>query len=506
MLTMEQIYSIRKKYFDEGLSLRQIAALTGYDRSTVTRYVKMEDFSPEIPLRIRRGGKTDPYRHKVREWLEADQDAPRDQRHTAKRVYDLLKEESEKAKKPFDVSERAIRSLVAELRAELSQAALVSLPLLHPAGESQTDFGRTVFHEKQVRYEGHHFGLTFPHSDAKYVQLFKGENFECLAQGLCDIFEFIGGVPRKIWFDNMSTAVKKILSDGQREVTDNFHRLQCHFGFESNFCNPASGHEKGSVENYIGYSRRNYFVPVPRIDDLQAYNQDLLVRCHAHLDREHYKVDRLVSELFEADRSQLRPLPAYPFDACRYVPVRTNNYGKFRFQGNTYSSADTFRSCQLTLKVGAHQVTVLDDRMKQVVVHPRLYGKGKESMLWGPYLDVLAQRPTALRYSGFFEDLPPSLRQFLDSCEMEGKRQVLRLLAKANQTCDLEQSIDRLADAVMMGVHDVDSLIAAYHFISNKPEPILKNPVPEHIQVAPDYELDLSVYKQLMGGVACQKR
>ncbi len=144
--------------------------------------------------------------------------------------------------------------------------------------------------------------------------------------------------------------------------------------------------------------------------------------------------------------------------------------------------------------------------MKQVVVHPRLYGKGKESMLWGPYLDVLAQRPTALRYSGFFEDLPPSLRQFLDSCEMEGKRQVLRLLAKANQTCDLEQSIDRLADAVMMGVHDVDSLIAAYHFISNKPEPILKNPVPEHIQVAPDYELDLSVYNQLMGGVACQKR
>jgi transposase len=88
----------------------------------------------------------------------------------------------------------------------------------------------------------------------------------------------------------MSTAVKEIKAQGEREITDGFRRLQCHFGFESNFCNPASGHEKGSVETYVGYSRRNYFVPVPEISDLIEYNRSLLEKCDKDLNREHYKL------------------------------------------------------------------------------------------------------------------------------------------------------------------------------------------------------------------------
>lgn len=131
--------------------------------------------------------------------------------------------------------------------------------------------------------------MTMPHSDAKYVQLFKGQNFECLAQGLKNIFEHIGYAPSVIRFDNMSTAVKTIKAQGEREVTDNFRRLQCHYGFQSNFCNPEAGNEKGSVENYVGYSRRNYFVPVPQIDNLEEYNRNLLKQCDNDLVREHYK-------------------------------------------------------------------------------------------------------------------------------------------------------------------------------------------------------------------------
>ena len=114
---------------------------------------------------------------------------------------------------------------------------------MHPPGEAQIDFGETYFHEKETLYQGNHLGFTLPHSDAKYVQLFKGENFECLCQGLINIFYHIGGVPNIIRFDNLSPVVKAIKAQGEREVTDAFRRFQCHFGFESNFCNPASGHD-----------------------------------------------------------------------------------------------------------------------------------------------------------------------------------------------------------------------------------------------------------------------
>ena len=201
---------------------------------------KQEDFSVEAPIRQRRSSKTDAYREQVRQWLIDDETAPPKQRHTAKKVYDRLKEEKQKKGLMLDVTDRSIRSLVAELRRELFQQELVSLPLLHPAGEAQGDFGKTIFYERGIKYEGYHFCMTLPHSDAKWTQLFKGQDFECLARGMIEIFEHIGGVPTVIRFDNMSTAVKEIKTYGGRELTENFRRLQCHFGFESNFCNPAA--------------------------------------------------------------------------------------------------------------------------------------------------------------------------------------------------------------------------------------------------------------------------
>lgn len=148
MLTVEQIYDIREMYFKEGKSMREISRLSGRDRETIKRYVEQEDFSIEVPIRQRRSSKTDAYREQVRQWLIDDETAPPKQRHTAKKVYDRLKKKQAKKGLMLDVSARSIRSLVAELRRELIQQELVSLPLLHPAGEAQGDFGKTVFYER----------------------------------------------------------------------------------------------------------------------------------------------------------------------------------------------------------------------------------------------------------------------------------------------------------------------------------------------------------------------
>lgn len=142
------------------------------------------------------------------------------------------------------------------------------------------------------------------------------------------------------------------------------------------------------------------------MEDLEVFNRELLKRCDGDLRREHYKQEKQVLDLFAADKAAFRPLSSYEFDACCYVPGRTNNYGMVRFDGNSYSTAGHLRTANVLLKLTAHTAQVLDMQMNAIVTHPRLYGKGKESMVWGPYLKVLAQRPTALQYSGFFRDSP----------------------------------------------------------------------------------------------------
>lgn len=502
---MEQVHHIKKLYRQKEKSISDIARVTGHDRKTIRKYLQQEDFSVPRPIRTVRRSKTDAYRKIVKEWLQNDQKAPRKQRHTARRVFHRLQELEAQNGRELDLSERSVRTLVKQLRVELNQSELAALPLLHPAGEAQIDFGETHFYERGTYYEGYHLALTLPHSDAKFVQLFKGQNFECLAQGLVNIFDHIGAVPTTIRLDNMSTAVKAILAHGEREVTERFRRMQCHFGFDSNFCNPSAGHEKGSVENYVGYSRRNYFVPVPEFDDLAEYNRKLLKDCDKDLDRDHYKLEKTVRALFEEDLARMNALPRYPFDGDRYVLVRTNQYGLARYQTNSYSTGDRLARQEVTLRVGAYTVTVYDSRMKEVVTHQRLYGKNKESMIWGPYLDVLAQRPMALKYSGFFRGLPPDVQEFLDGCNLSGKKQILKVVAASSREAGVDQSVNALSSALSFEPLDPDSFIAAYSFALNKPSPIPKNSVPDHLPVLAEYELDFAAYGQLMEVAACRK-
>jgi transposase len=506
MLQMEHIYHIRYEHFEKGKSIRDISRSTGHDRETVKKIIDKENFNLPKPLCRKRKSKTDQYRKQVVNWLESDLSAPKKQKHTAHRVYKRLLKQEAAAGKVFEISERSIRNLVAEIKVELGQNKLASLPLLHPPGEAQVDFGETYFHESEVPYKGNHLAFTLPHSDGKYVQLFKGENFECLAQGLINIFNHIGFVPTVIRFDNMSTAVKAIKAQGEREVTEGFRRLQCHFGFESNFCNPASGHEKGSVENYVGCSRRNYFVPVPKIEDLIEYNQQLLKECDEELQNEHYKLERPIWQLFEEDKKRMKPLPRYEFDACQYVMAKTNQYGMTKFQTNSYSTSGTSANRSVTLKINAHHVTVLDEKMQPVITHKRLYGKNKESMIWGPYLDVLAQRPTALRYSGFFQGLPEPVRHFLSDCDIDSKKQILKVISQTSREQGLDNSICALTDAIKLEPKDADALICAYSFVLNKPGLIPKNSVPEHIPNLVEYEIDFTAYASLMGGAACKRK
>ena len=145
--------------------------------------------------------------------------------------------------------------------------------------------------------------ISFPGSNNGVTQAFPSQNQECLLEGMKRIFEHIGGVPPRLRFDNMTTAVAQVLKDGERVLTDGFTRFMLHYRFQADFCNPASGNEKGNVENKVGYSRRNAFVPVPVITSFEEFNEQLLEWCEKDADRLHYKHKVPIRELFRREKT-----------------------------------------------------------------------------------------------------------------------------------------------------------------------------------------------------------
>lgn len=501
MLSMEHIYHIKYEYENKAKSIRKIATETGHSPTTVHKIINTKEFNQQLTPKQRRNRKSNKYDERIKAWLVADQTAPRKQRHTAHRVYTRLLEELPDGMEELDVTERTIRNSVKRIKGDLEKPDEVFLPLSHPCGEAQVDFGETSFYENGKLHKGYHLALTLPHSDAKFVQLFKGQTWECLAQGLTDIFKSIGGVPTIIRFDNMSTAVKEIKKFGVREVTENFRRMQCHYNFSSNFCNPASGNEKGSVENYVGTSRRNYFVPVPAFDSLEKYNLELLDKCKKDLNRLHYKLNRNVEVLFEEDKAVLTPLPAYEFDCMTISAAVTNNYGKIKFVRNTYSTAGNYCNTKVQILVKAHTIEILDENSRSIIVHRRLYGENQESMNWAPYLSLLAKRPMALKYSGFYEELPEGSKAFLDTCELPKRKKVLAFLSEMNGVYGYSQTIQYMENALQYEVKDTEAFKCAFAFAANQPTSIKKNAVPKWLPPISEYPSNIGDYGKLMGGI-----
>lgn len=484
----------------EGKSLRKISEITGHDFSTVKKYIDKEDFNHEIRPKQKRGGKLSPYRNIVRKWLIDDKNAPHKQQHTARRVYDRLKE---LYPDEFDANDRSVRKLVADLRNELQMNTNGYIPLDHPPGEAQADFGEARFIENGITYDGYYFNISYPYSNAGYTQLFKSANQECLLEGMKAIFEHVGGVPLTIWFDNMSTAVKKIKEYGQRDLTKGFLRFMIHHGFQSNFCNPDSGHEKGSVENKVGYHRRNLFVPIPEFNDLKEYNKELLLKCDNDMNRMHYKGHGLIKDLFREDKLEFFKLPKVPFEAYLHVFAKADKYAKVKFDSRTYSTSPDMAGHQVIVKAGAYDVDILDTHCNHIVHHSRLYGEETESMYWIPYLELMSKRPTALKYSGLFNQLPSILKEYLDDCDYEHKRQALKLLTKMTTQTNLETAIEAFEESIRCGVKDTDSIWITYCRLTTGvlPEPEIY--LPETVPELKKYITDINVYDKLIssGGV-----
>ena len=466
MTSMDQIHRIRDLYYVQDKSLKEIASIENIDWRTARKYVDMEDFSeaPPSPNEEDRSSKLDPFKPIIDKWLIEDKKAPRKQRHTARKVHKRLRDEVE----GYDCSYRLVAAYVAEKKEELHLKKKEGyLPLEHHPGEAQADFGYADFYENGKLYpEAKYLVLSFPYSNGGYLQLNYGENMECLLEGLVAMFEYIGGVPTEIWFDNTKTIVTDIIKGGGREVTERFKRFCEHYRFKPVFMNPESGWEKGNVENKVGYLRRNELVPVPHFEALPAKNRELLSACDRDMEREHYddEEDRLISELFVEDKAALLQLPSVPFDTSLYTTARTDKYGKFTLDEgkHRYSASPAFCEETVRLHITSAEVVVMDSDLHEVVRHRRLYGDEHESMDWIPYLRYIARKPRSLKNTGIYDMMPESMQMYMDGCESKDRGKILKVLAELTQQSGFEGALATVNRAIEHHATDPDSLMNLY--------------------------------------------
>ena len=467
MLTMDQIHHIRQLYYEQDKNISEIAQKMHMNWRTVQKYVDMDDFNLPAPKPENSQNacpKLEPFKPLIDSWLQEDKKAPRKQRHTAKRICRRLETETGQ----FDCSYRLVAEYV-KLKKEqmhLDNQDRGKLPLVHHPGESQGDFGSADFYENGRHYSGKYFVVSFPYSNQGYFQLNYGENMECLLEALDAIFRHIGGVPPEIWFDNTSTIVTKVIKGGCRDITERFSHFQEHYGFRAVFCNPESGWEKGNVECKVGYSRRNFLVPVPRFVSLQDYNAKLLAEADLDGSREHYRKDGCIASLFEADRKSLRPLPTVSFELAAFISgIRTNGWGKFTLSNGAheYSVSPNHANAAVTVKLTSSAVTVMDEMLRVIVTHRRLYGsEHQESMEWTPYLSYISRHPRSLKNTGIYEMMPDELRGYLNSCAGADRGKILKTLAELTGRTGFDSALQTVSQAVRYQARDPESLQSLY--------------------------------------------
>jgi len=264
---MEQWTEIRRKVLVEKVSKRQIRRDYRIGAAALEKVLANPEPLGYRAKERRYKPKLGPFLAVVDEILEDDRTAPAKQRHTAKRIYERLRDEHH-----YQGSESQVRRYVALTRRHSQE---VFVPLSHPPGMAQFDFGEATVVIAGERRKAALAVMTLPYSDAFFISAYPRECTETFQQGHVSAFEFFGAVPTKCDYDNTSIAVTKVMGHGERDLTREFLRLESHFLFTHRFCSVGRGNEKGVVEGLVGYGRRNFLVPVPSFSSFAELNEHL---------------------------------------------------------------------------------------------------------------------------------------------------------------------------------------------------------------------------------------
>ena len=428
MYKVEMYARVSRACIVEGMSVREAAREFGLHRDTVRKMLRYS-----VPPGYRRSKpvrrpKLEPYVGVIDQLLEGDRVAPKKQRHTAKRIFERLREEH-----GFTGGYTIVKDYVRERRLRLRE---MYVPLSHPPGHAQCDFGQARAVIGGVERKIHYFVLDLPHSDGCFVKAYPAETTEVFCDGHVSAFAFLGGVPQSILYDNTRLAVAKILGDGRRKRTRVFSELVSHYLFEDRFGRPGKGNDKGKVEGLVGYARRNFLVPIPTYRSFDELNAHLEEKCLERMERRLRGRKETIGERMARDLDVLLPLPATPYEACDKHTTRVSSLSLVRFRTNDYSVPVAYGHMEVLVRGYVDRV-VISCGAEVIARHSRSYHR--DDYVFNPihYLPLLEQKTGALDQAAPLAgwELPEefeTLRRLLESrMGRRGKReyvQVLRLM------------------------------------------------------------------------------
>lgn len=496
MKSVELYGRVRYAVKIEGMSRREAARVFGIDRRTVDKMLRFSE-----PPGYRRKSKPkrpklDPFVGIIDQILEEDAERPKKQRHTSKRVFERLRDEH-----GFTGGLTIVKDYIFAARQRQRE---MFVPLVHPPGHAQADFGQAQAVIAGVLHQAHFFVMTLPHSDGCFVCAYPAQTSEAWMDGHNRAFAFFGGVPQSVLYDNDKCLVARILPDGTRQRTQAFSALLSHYLFDDRYGRPAKGNDKGNVEGIVGFARRNFMVPVPRFDSWDAFNAHLEERCRRRQGDVVRGERESIAERLVRDREAMADLPPSVFDACDKRAARVSSLSLVRYRGNDYSVPVAYGHREAWGRGYVHEV-VIGCGADEIARHPRSYER--EDFVFNPihYLPLLEKKVGALDQAAplagwGLPDAFATARRVLEArMGKSGKReyvQVLRLL----ETFDLHDLEGAIKDALDLGVMGFDAIKHLLLCRIEKRPPRLNLDIYPHLPRADVATTRVSRYMDLLRG------
>jgi transposase len=485
MLTVQEYERIRRAYYIEKKSIRQIEREFRHSYWTVRKALDASGPEPYQLSRPKVAPVLGPYKAQIEQLLAENAGLPRKQRYTSKKIYQTIRRAG------YQGAESTVRYYVSQKRKEMRRPAIY-LPLAYDAGvDAQADWGEATVKMAGELVVVQLFIIRLCWSRKLFVMAFPTQRQEAFLWGHVQAFAHFGGVPHRISYDNLKTAVNRILQGRQREEQETFTRFRSHYLFESRFCTPGQGHEKGGVESDVGYARRNFLVPMPEVADFDALNQLLLSSCQEDGLRRVERSDQTIGERWQAELPHLHPLPRHAFACCTSREVTLNGYGQVSLETNRYSvPADKARK-EMTLRAYPFHVEILADN-QVVATHKRSYGRQQDVLNPLHYLPLVEQRPGAFEHAKpmrqWRASWPPVYEKMLAALRRQqtSESQAIRIFIQILQLHQ-DYAPEQVADAVKQALDEGLISLSGVRFCLNR----MLDPTP---RVAP---LDLSTRPHL---------